>query len=148
MNSKTLLLLLSVTITGSLMGQQPAEDSIKKVKHEQKIVEITKRIDTRKEKLAQLETELAEETKDKEKATSEAQESADKNREAAVKLSNDAEDRKKAKKAEKYSDAARRDAKKARRASNHVEDIEKDIRSLKKRIAEDEKTLADLIHIE
>lgn len=144
MKSKILLLALSVMVTAQLMAQQSPEDSVKKVKQQQRIGEITKQINDRKEKLARLEIKLQQETKDKERATNEAQESADKNRQAAVKLSNDAEDRKKAKRAEKYSDDAKHDAKKARRASNNFEEIEKDIKVLKKRIAEDEKTLSDL----
>lgn len=144
MKSKLLLFLLIVTMTAGLMAQESPKDSVERVKQQQRIGEITKQLNDRKEKLTKMEIELLEETKDKEKAINEAQESADKNRQAAVKLSNDAEDRKKAKKAEKYSDEARRDGKKARRASKNLEEIEKDIKLLKKRIAEDEKTLSDL----
>jgi hypothetical protein len=146
MKSKILLLLLSIILTGELLqAQQLPADSIKMVKHQQRIAEITKQLEDRKQKLAGLELELLDKTSTKQKAIEEAQESADKNRQAAVTLSNDAQDRRKAKSAERSSDEARRDAKKARRASNNLEELESDIKLLKKRISEDEKKLADLI---
>jgi chromosome segregation ATPase len=145
MTSKILLILLIVTMTGKLIdAQELPADSVKRVKEQKKIEVITKRIDDGKQKLAQLEAELVEKANSNEQAIDHAQESADKNREAAVKLSNDANDRKKAKRAEKRSDDARRDAKKARRASNNLKEIEDDIKRLKKRIAQDEKSLSDL----
>jgi hypothetical protein len=145
MKSKILLLLLGVMLTGKLIhGQQLPADSIKRVKHQQRIEEITRQIDDRKQNLSQLEIELLEKTNTKQEAVEEAQESADKNRQAAVTLSNDAQDRKKAKSAERQSDEARRDAKKARRASNNLKEIENDIKLLKKRIVEDEKKLTYL----
>ena len=144
MKSKIILTLLSVILTATIYSQQSRTDSINSVKQQQRIEEITKRLADRKEKLVQLEKEFIEKTNSKERAGTEAQESADKNRQAADRLSDDAQDKKKARRAEKQSDDARRDAKKARRASNNLEEIEDDIRQLTKRIAEDEKKLADL----
>lgn len=145
MKSKILLILLIVTITGKFMNAQELPgDSVKRVKEQKQIEEITKRLDDRKQKLIQLEAELVEKANSNERAIEQAQESADRNRQAAVKLSNDANDRKKAKAAEKRSDDARRDAKKARRAFNNLKEIESDIKRLKKSIAEDEKALSDL----
>lgn len=137
------LLIMMVTATITYAQSLPA-DSINKVKEQQRIAEITKRIDNRKQKLVVLENEFIEQTNKKERAVNEVQESADKNKRAAVRLSNDAQDKKKAKRAEKQSDDARRDAKKARRVSSNLEGVEDDIKQIKKRIAQDEKLLADL----
>ncbi|MDF2191272.1 hypothetical protein [Paraflavitalea sp. CAU 1676] len=145
MKNSLMLALLIVMVTATITNAQslPA-DSINKGKEQQRIAEITKRLDNRKQKLVVLENEFLEQTNKKERAVNEVQESADKNKRAAVKLSNDPQDKKKAKRAEKQSDDARRDAKKARRVSNNLEGVEDDIKQIKKRIAEDEKLLADL----
>ncbi|HEY0676899.1 MAG TPA: hypothetical protein VGD17_01390 [Chitinophagaceae bacterium] len=147
MKSKIILLMLGIMVMASLTYAQQSTDSAAKNKQQQRITKLTERIDENKQKLVRLEKELEEKIKEQEKAAAQAEESADKNREAAVKLSNDAEDRKKAKRVEKLSDQAKRDAKRARRASSNVKGLENNIKQLKRRIAEDEKTLSGLSSI-
>src|SRR5687768_10337077 len=114
MRKKILLLMLSVVVASKLIyPQQLPTDSVNRVKQQKRIAEITLQINDRKQKLVELEKELVEKTNNKQKAVERAKESADDNRQAAVKLSNDAQDRQKARRAENRSDEARRDAKKA-----------------------------------
>ena len=64
------------------------------------------------------------------------------NKEAAAKLSDDAQDKKAAKRARKAASNAEHKAKAARSAVDDLADLNKDIESLKSKIAEDEAKLA------
>lgn len=145
MKKKYLLILLAILVLGkSMNAQQSPADSLKTIKHQKQMLNLAQRIEESKVKLGQLERELVDKSNEKEKAARQADEAANENREAADKLSDDSQDRKKAKRAEKSSDQARRDAKRARRAADNLSDLEKDISKLKRKIAKDEEALAKL----
>lgn len=132
------LLLLSIVS----FSQTPAVDSAaSELKKQQKIAELTKNITERNEKLVLLEQKLIAKTADRERAAQKANESSEANRQAATRLSDDSQDKKKAKRAENLSDDARRDAKRARIAGDNVEEVEKEIKSLRKKIGDDEASL-------
>ena len=145
MKKKYLLILFAtLVLVNSMDAQQSPADSLKTIKHQKQMLNLAQRIEESKIKLGKLESEVVDKTNEKEKAARNAEEAANANREAAVKLSDDSQDRKKAKRADKSSDQARRDAKLARRAADNLSALEKDIAKLKKKIAKDEEALAKL----
>ena len=119
-------------------------DSVALAKADKQKATIETRLKERKDKLVQLEQQLVEKQSAKDKAASNAEQSAEENRRAAVQLSNDASHKRKARKADNASDDARKNAKRARIAASNLEDVEDDIKSLKKKIAEDESRLTEL----
>lgn len=141
-----------IAMVNLTQGQQsPADsakmfrnDSLKLVKQQKRVSELTLRIDEDKQKLIKLENSLIEKADNKDRALREAEESANGSHQATGNLTGDAMDKKKARRAEKRSDEARRDAKTARRAASSHKELENDISRLKKRIAKDEKTLSEL----
>jgi cell division protein FtsL len=92
-------------------------------------------------KLAKLQNTLDETTRDKQDYATAAQQSADKNKRAAGRLSDDPTDKKEARKADNAAGDARSDAKKARKASDKLRDLNKNIAELKSRIAENQQKL-------
>lgn len=102
---------------------------------------LVSKINNDKEKLAKLESTVAEKTKEKEQTAVQAQESADDNRRAANRLSDDPQDKKLARKADNGASDARSDAKKARKAADRLEELQKDIRNMKEKIAKEESKL-------
>lgn len=126
----------------SLAGvAQSKADSAALAKAEKQKVTIETRLKSNQEKLARLEQELIEKQAARDKAVTQAEESADENRRLAVQLSNDPSNKKKARRADNASGDARKDAKRARIATSNLQDVENDIKSIKKKIAEDEKRL-------
>jgi hypothetical protein len=85
---------------------------------------------------------IPEKEKAKAETAEQAQKSADDNRKAANKLSNDPQDRKLARRADRSASDARDDAKKARIAADDLEDLYKDIRKLTERIEKEEKKIS------
>ena len=145
MKNKVLLILSVIFVLAKLAhAQSSTTNSISDIKQQKRMLDIAQRVEERKQKLVKLEKELGEKNGEKDKAIRQSEESAIENREAAIKLSDDAQDRKKAKRAEKRSDQAKRDAKKARGAASNAKELEKDILQLRKKIAEDEETLSKL----
>lgn len=143
MKLKQLLILPLVLMSIAVMSQTKS-DSVALAKAEKQKTTIETRLQTNKEKLAKLEQDLVDKQAAKDKAVTQAEESAEENRRAAVQLSNDASHKKKARRADHASDDARRDAKRARIATNNLEDVEDDIKSVKKKIAEDESKLSTM----
>jgi len=92
-------------------------------------------------KLARLKALLPQYEKDKQEAAGQAQQSADANKEAADKLSNDPQDKKLAKKAARAASLARSDAKKARQASDKLDNLNKDIKKLAKELEKEQAKL-------
>jgi len=138
MKNKVLLISFGVVLLGNLTQAQQSPTQ------QTRILNISQRVEKNKLKLSQLEKELEDKSNQKEKAVKQAVESANENRDAAVKLSDDVQHRKKAKRAEKRSDQAKRDAKKARRATRNAKELENDISQLKKQITKDEAALSKL----
>ena len=92
-------------------------------------------------KLAKLQNTLEETTRSKQDYALTAQQSADKNRTAAGRLSDDPTDKKEARNADNAAGDARSDAKKARKASDKLKDLNKDIADLKEKIAKNQAKL-------
>ena len=92
-------------------------------------------------KLAKLQNAVDEKTRDKQDYATVAQQSADKNKTAATRLSDDPTDKKEARKADNAAGDARSDAKKARKAADRLRDLKKNIADLKSKIAEEQQKL-------
>lgn len=133
---------LGLLMSMQLSAQVVSKDSIGSLKHQKEALQISKDLNERKIKLAKLENELKGKSELVDKTAQKAQESADDNGTAAERLTNDAQDKKKANKANNAAEDAQRDSKKARKASNSLESLVEDIESLKTAIANDEKKLA------
>jgi predicted nucleic acid-binding Zn-ribbon protein len=102
---------------------------------------LVSKINADKEKLAKLQSTVPQAMKEKEETAVQAQESADDNRKAASKLSNDPQNSKLARKADNEASDARSDSRKARKAADRLENLNKDIRNLAERIAKEETKL-------
>src|SRR5215207_3591918 len=91
MKNKVLLISFGVVLLGNLTQAQQSPTQ------QTRILNISQRVEKNKLKLSQLEKELEDKSNQKEKAVKQAVESANENRDAAVKLSDDVQHRKKAK---------------------------------------------------
>jgi hypothetical protein len=97
-------------------------------------------------KLAKLQNTVEEKTRDKQDQATTAQQSADKNKTAADRLSDDPMDKTQARKADNAASDAKSDSKKARKASDRLKDLNKNIADLKAKIAEEQEKLDVYIH--
>lgn len=122
----------------------PNVDSTQMLKNQERAGKISGQLARNREKLAHLEKDLEKMTATKQKASAQAEASANENRNAAVELSDDAANRKKARRAEKSASRARRDTKSVQRAEKNLQRLEKDISKVKKQIEENEKALAEV----
>ena len=125
----------------SAHAQEVSKDSINILKQEKQNLEISKRLNENKLKLAKLENTLQQKNDAVTSSASDAQKAAADNQETAQKLNNDSQDRKLAKRASKDAKHAQKAARAGRNAVDDLEDLQKDIQSLKKKIAEDEAKL-------
>ncbi|HEX6430317.1 MAG TPA: hypothetical protein VF008_21645 [Niastella sp.] len=89
-------------------------------------------------KLGKLQNQVEQKTKDQQDASSDAQRSADRNSTAADRLSDDPENKKLARRANKRAGDARSDARSARKEGDRLDDLHKDIRNTKKRITDNQ----------
>jgi hypothetical protein len=92
-------------------------------------------------KLAKLQNQVDDKTKDKKETAEQAQKSANDNTEAANKLSSNPQDKSLARKADRSASDARRDAKRARKAADNLDDLNKDIQKLNDKIAKENSKL-------
>jgi hypothetical protein len=88
--------------------------------------------------LEKLQSQLEQKTKDKQDALENAQRSANKNSNAAEKLSDNSDNKKLARKANRKAGNAKSDARKARKASDRLDELQKDIQDVKNRIAKNQ----------
>jgi len=135
--SCAVLLLVSVVASAQVSG-----DSIHSLKQQKQSLELSKKINDNKMKLAKLENTLDKKTLEMESTTTGGQRAADDNAGVAAKLSNDSQDKKLAKQAETSADNAKKSAKRARVANDNLTNLKKDIETLKNKIADDEAKLA------
>lgn len=133
---------LGLLMSMQVSAQVVSKDSISTLKLQKQAIRISKDLNERKIKLARLENEMTAITQLVDKTAQQAQVSADDNGTAADRLTTDALDKKKARKASNAAGDAQRDAKKARKAADNLESLSKDIESLKSAIADDERKLA------
>jgi len=106
---------------------------------------LVKKLTQDKERLLKLQSEVKERTNEKEETAIKAQQSADENRRAADRLTNDPQDKKLARRADNAASDARSDAKKARRAADRLDDLKKDIRDLSERVEKNEARLGQYV---
>jgi hypothetical protein len=99
---------------------------------------LVRKLTADKEKLLKYQSQVADRTREKEETAAKAQQSADENRQAAIKLTNDPQDRKLARVADNAASSARSDAKKARKAADRFDDLNKDIRDLTDKIEKEQ----------
>jgi type IV secretory pathway VirJ component len=145
MKNKWLMVVLGIMLISlKLSAQVVSKDSIGTLKHQKQALQISKDLNQRKIKLEKLENELTAKNQAVDKTALQAQTSADDNGTAAERLTGDAQDKKKARKASNAASDAQRDAKKARKAADSLEGLVKDIESLKTTISDDERKLADI----
>lgn len=109
--------------------------------YDKDVIEMQAKIGEDSAKLVKLKGMVSQFEKDKDNAANQAQQSADANKSAADKLSNDPQDKKLAKKANKAAETAKSDAKKARQASDKLDDLNKDIKKLTKELEKEEAKL-------
>ena len=125
-------------INVSLYAQAVTQDSIAILKQQKEALKISKKLNERKLELAKLENNVEKKTQDVQNTAQQAQASANENSQAASNLTSNAQDEKLAKKASKSASNAKSDAKKARKAVESLANLQKDIASLKQKIADDE----------
>ncbi|MFT3704087.1 MAG: hypothetical protein QM802_17095 [Agriterribacter sp.] len=136
--------LLIVSCIPFLHAQSVTPDSTLSPKLQKEILKISKRLDENKLELIKQEGKLKD-AEDKVKTKeSEAKQSASDNERAASKLSDDATDKRKARRARKSADAASDDAKEARKAARDLESLKKKIETLQKDIADDKAELVKM----
>jgi predicted ATP-grasp superfamily ATP-dependent carboligase len=134
--------LVSIALTSfSAHAQEVSKDSINILKQEKENLEISKRLNDNKLKLAKLENTVKEKNENVSSSASDAQQAASDNQETAQKLNDNSQDKKLAKRARRDAKHAQKSAKAGRSAVNDLEDLQSDIKSLKKKIAEDEAKL-------
>jgi hypothetical protein len=136
------LLSIAIVLIGfSANAQEVSKDSINVLKQEKKDLEVSKRVNDNKLKLASLENKVKQKTAMVESSALDAQRAATDNQETAENLNNDAQNKKLAKKARKDAQRAERAAKTGRNAVSELEELQSDIKDLKKKIADDEARL-------
>ena len=89
-------------------------------------------------KLGKLQNQLEQKTKNQQNASEQAQKSANENSTAANKLSDHPENKKLARRADNRADDARSDSRTARKEQNNLLKLNKDIQTIKNRIADNQ----------
>src|ERR1700722_16966851 len=95
--------------------------------NEKQIIKLQAKISEDSAKLVKFNSLIPDFEKQKKQTAGQAQQSADDNKTAAERLSNDPQDKKLARKADNAASDARSDAKKARAAADRLESLNKDI---------------------
>jgi hypothetical protein len=131
-------------ISFSSISQVVSKDSINALNQKKEIIELEKLVNTQKLKLASLENSQESKRRDMESAQKGAQKSADENAEIAFKLSSDPNDRKLARKAKRAAKSAKKDARQSRKATGDFEALQKDIETLRKKLADNEQKLSSM----
>lgn len=129
---KQFFLLAALLSTLSLTAQD---------KNDKQIIQLQAKIGEDSAKLVKFRGLVPQFEKGKKNAADQAQQSADDNKNAANRLSNDPQDKKLAKKADNTASDARSDARKARIASDKVDDLNKDIEKLTKQFEKEQAKL-------
>ena len=136
--SSAVLLVISFMAAAQVSG-----DSLRSLEQQKQSLELSKKINDNKLKLAKLENTLSNKTAEMESTATGAQRAADDNTAAAAKLGEDPQNKKLARQAESSADDAKKNAKRARVAAENLANLKKDIQVLKSKIAEGEAKLAN-----
>ncbi len=142
MKRKLLIAVLFAVIASANAWAQTAPAPVSK--EEKEIAKLQLKVLEDKDKLSKLYQEKEKQIAARDKKQTDALSAADKNAEMAKKLSNDSENKSKAKKAKKSAKKAESKAKSARKADSKVKKSEKKIRKLEKDIPRNEEKLRKL----
>jgi len=144
MSTTKLLMSSAIFLLVSFMAAaQVSGDSLHALEQQKQSLELSKKINDNKLKLAKLENSLSNKTAEMESTATDAQRAADDNTTAAAKLGEDPQNKKLARQAESSADDAKKNAKRARVAAENLANLKKDIQVLKSKIAEGEAKLAN-----
>jgi len=144
MSTTKLLMSSAIFLLVSFMAAaQVSGDSLHALEQQKQSLELSKKINDNKLKLAKLENSLSNKTAEMESTATGAQRAADDNTTAAAKLGEDPQNKKLARQAESSADDAKKNAKRARVAAENLVNLKKDIQALKIKIAEGETKLAN-----
>ena len=114
--------------------------------NEKQIIKLQAKVSEDSSKLVKFNSLIPDYEKQKKQTAEQAQQSADDNKKAAEKLSNDPQDRKLARKADNSASDARSDAKKARVAADKLDDLNKDIKKFTKQLEKERDKLDKYLH--
>jgi len=144
MTATKLLLTTSLIIAATCSAfSQISPDSIQSLKQQKLSLELSGKINDNKIKLAKMENEVDRKNSDVRNTAAEAKSAAADNQEAASNLTNNPQDKKLARKAEKSANLAQKNAKRARVAADDLANLLKDIQSLKNKIADQQSKLTN-----
>jgi chromosome segregation ATPase len=101
------------------------------------LIKLEAKISEDSAKLVKFQSMVSPFEKEKSETADNAQQSADDNKKAAERLSNDPQDKRLARKARNAATDAKRDARRAREASDKLDDLNSDIRKLTKQLAKE-----------
>lgn len=145
MKRHLLVALLSlVFFAGKIEAQAVSQDSIKLLNNEKDRLKVSKSLNDKKLKLAELENKVAAREADVQRTAAESQKAVEDNQAAANALSNDATDKSKLSAAKKAGNRADSKASDARKAVNKLNDLKEDIENQRKKIQQDEQKLVAL----
>jgi hypothetical protein len=114
--------------------------------NEKQIIKLQAKVSEDSAKLVKFNSLMPDFEKQKRQTADQAQQSANDNKTAAERLSNDPQDRKLARKADNAASDARSDAKKARVAADKLDDLNQDIKKLTKQLEKERDELYQYLH--
>jgi predicted nucleic acid-binding Zn-ribbon protein len=114
--------------------------------NEKQIIKLQAKVSEDSAKLVKFNSLMPDFEKQKKQTADQAQQSADDNKTAAERLSNDPQDRKLARKADNAASDARSDAKKARVSADKLDDLDQDIKKLAKQLGKERDKLDTYLH--
>jgi chromosome segregation ATPase len=114
--------------------------------NEKQVIKLQAKVSEDSAKLVKFNSLIPDYEKQKKETAEQAQQSADDNKTAANRLSNDPQDRKLARKADNAASDARSDAKKARVAADKLDDLNQDIKKLTKQLGNERDKLDKYLH--
>ena len=115
-------------------------------KNEKQIIKLQAKVSEDSAKLVKFNSLIPDYEKQKKQTAEQAQQSADDNKTAAERLSNNPQDKKLARKADNAASDARSDAKKARVAADKLDDLNQDIKKLTKQLDKEHDKLDTYLH--
>lgn len=136
MKHKLILLIAAMLLTaGGASAQVISADSVKALNNSNKMMRMAIALNDQKIQLAKMQYQLSQQSHYVETTATASQKSAGKNEDAATRLNNDDQDKKKAKTARKSARSAERASSRARNAQDKMSSLEEDVQSLEKKIA-------------
>lgn len=141
---KNLVVLMLLFSGSALVAQEKHVDPALISKEQKEIVKLQASLLEDREKLAELYKNNEKYVQERDKKQSDAQVAADKNEDMARRLSNDTENKRRAKSAKRAANKASSEARSARKAGARLDKNTNDIKKLESRIQKNEKKLEKL----